>query len=133
MSIGSSVFSDCSGLTSVTIPNSVTSIGEYAFSWCSGLTSITFPNSVTSIGYGAFYYCSGLTSVTIPNSVTSIGNYAFKGCSGLQSVYNNAEDVFTIAKNTFDDATYSSAKLYVPTGMKATYEDTPWWLNFNKM
>ena len=85
-SIGYYAFSDCSGLTSVTIPNSVTSIGYYAFYYCSGLTSVTIPNSVTSIGSGAFYYCSGLTSVTIPNSVTSIGSGAFYGCSGLTSV-----------------------------------------------
>ncbi len=79
-------FSDCSGLTSVTIPNTVTTIGDYAFQSCSGLTSITIPNSVTSIGDYAFWNCSGLTSVTIPNSVTSIGNYAFAYCSGLTSV-----------------------------------------------
>ena len=85
-SIGSSAFSGCSGLTSVTIPNSVTSIGGSAFSGCSGLTSVTIGNSVTSIGWSAFSGCSGLTSVTIPNSVTSIGNYAFSGCSGLTSV-----------------------------------------------
>ena len=52
---------------------SVTSIGIYAFSDCSGLTSVTIPNSVTSIGECAFWACSGLTSVTIGNSVTSIG------------------------------------------------------------
>ena len=85
-SIGEGAFSDCSGLTSVTIPNSVTSIGRYAFSDCSGLTSVTIPNSVTSIGEGAFCGCSGLTSVTIPNSVTSIGGWAFSRCSGLTSV-----------------------------------------------
>ncbi len=79
-------FKNCSGLTSITIPNSVTSIGEYAFSGCSGLTSVTIPNSVTSIGNSAFEYCSSLTSVTIPNSVTSIGNSAFAYCSGLTSV-----------------------------------------------
>jgi len=78
-------FRGCSGLTSVTIPNSVTSI-DGAFSGCSGLTSITIPNSVTSIGNGTFEGCSGLTSITIPNSVTSIGNFAFHGCSGLTSV-----------------------------------------------
>lgn len=47
-------FESCSGLTSVTIPNTVTSIGDNAFAWCSGLTSVTIPNSVTSIGYHAF-------------------------------------------------------------------------------
>ena len=86
MSIGTLAFYYCSGLTSVTIPNSVTSIGESVFSRCSGLTSVTIPNSVTSIGGGAFSECSGLTSITIPNSVTSIGDYAFSSCSGLTSV-----------------------------------------------
>ena len=57
-----------------------------AFSDCRDLTSVTIPNSVTSIGNNAFYDCSGLTSVTIPNSVTSIGNNAFYGCSGLTSI-----------------------------------------------
>jgi len=85
-SIGNYAFSNCSGLTSITIPNSVTNIGNYAFSSCSGLTSIEIPNSVTSIGSRAFSDCSGLTSITIPNSVTSIGNYAFSNCSGLTSI-----------------------------------------------
>ena len=85
-SIGDGAFGNCSGLTSVTIPNSVTSIGYGAFSGCSGLTSVTIPNSVTSIGNDAFDECSSLTSITIPNSVTSIGNYAFCGCYGLTSV-----------------------------------------------
>ena len=64
----------------------VTSIGDGVFDYCSGLTSVTIPNSVTSIGDGAFYACSGLTSITIPNSVTSIGRHAFDYCSGLTSI-----------------------------------------------
>ena len=84
--ISGGAFKGCTSLTSVTIPNSVTSIGEYAFFYCSSLTSITIPNSVTSIGNYAFYNCSSLTSVTIPNSVTSIGNAAFYNCSSLTSV-----------------------------------------------
>ena len=76
-SIGEEAFRSCSGLTSVTIPNSMTSIGEKVFYNCSGLTSVTIPNSVTSIGSHAFMECTGLTSVTIPNSVTSIGACAF--------------------------------------------------------
>ena len=87
---GYGTFSGCSGLTSVTIPNSVTSIGKDAFIGCSGLMSVTIPNSVTSIGNYAFYGCSGLTSVTIPNSVTYIGDCVFCGCVGLTSpIYTN--------------------------------------------
>ena len=84
--IGYSAFYGCSRLTSVTIPNSVTSIKDNAFYKCSGLTSVTIPNSVTSIGDWAFSRCSSLTSVTIPNSVTSIGDWAFSRCSSLTSV-----------------------------------------------
>ena len=87
-SIDSYAFYKCSGLTSVTIPNSVTSIGNSAFYGCSSLTSITIPNSVTSIGNSAFYGCSSLTSITIPNSVTSIGYEAFDGTAW----YNNQPD-----------------------------------------
>ena len=113
-SIGEYAFYYCSGLTSVTIPNSVTSIGTFAFYGCSGLTSVTIPNSVTSIGSAAFSssvnvdenntaYSSidgvlfnksqtelirypGGKQYTIPNSVTSIGSRAFFGCHGLTSV-----------------------------------------------
>jgi hypothetical protein len=58
----------------------VSSIGNEAFSNCSNLTSITIPNTVTNIGEKAFSGCTGLTSVTIPNSVTSIEGGAFSGC-----------------------------------------------------
>ena len=85
-SIGRSAFLGCRGLTSITIPDSVTSIGRSAFEGCSGLTYVRIPDGVTSIGDYAFLNCSGLTSVTIPDSVTSIGNSAFSGCSGLTYV-----------------------------------------------
>ena len=83
------------GLTTATIPAtvtysgttySVTSIGESALGYCSSLTSITIPNSVTSLGRSAFSDCSSLTSITIPNSVTSIGYGAFSGCFSLTSI-----------------------------------------------
>jgi len=79
-------FENCSMLTSITIPDSVTSIGEAAFDGCTGLTSITLPDSLTGIGDYAFFECSGLTSVAIPDGVTSIGEAAFCNCSGLTSV-----------------------------------------------
>ena len=85
-SIGASAFNGCGSLTSATISNGVTSIGASAFRGCGSLNSVTIPNSVTSIGASAFAYCSSLSSVTIPNSVTSINDEAFRGCSGLISV-----------------------------------------------
>ena len=100
--IGSYAFSGCTGLTSVTIPNSVTSIGEEAFFECEGLTSITIPNSVTAIGDRAFFWCEGLTEVTIPNSVISIGSSAFYGCSGLTSV-TIPNSVTSIGSNPFSN------------------------------
>ena len=84
-SIGASAFS-LTSLTNVTIGNGVTSIGELAFYYCTSLTSVTIGNSVTSIGFQAFIDCTHLTSVTIPNSVTSIGNGAFYNCASLTSV-----------------------------------------------
>ena len=98
--IGTSAFSGCSGLTSVTIPDSVTGIGGYAFKNCSSLTSVTIPDSVTSIGWEAFSGCSGLTSVKIPDSVTDIWNYAFRNCSGLASV-TIPDSVTSIGKQAF--------------------------------
>jgi hypothetical protein len=79
-------FDYCTNLTSVTIPNGVTSIGDMAFDNCTSLTSVTIPNSVITIGMAAFMECFSLTSVTIPNSVTSIGNQAFDYCTSLTSV-----------------------------------------------
>jgi len=73
-------FAGCIGLTSITIPASVTSIGHSAFYMCSSLTSIAIPANVTSIGQAAFAYCSSLKNITIPASVTSIGSRAFSEC-----------------------------------------------------
>ena len=84
--IGDRAFSNCSGLTTVTIPNSVTIIGERSFSFCGGLTSIIIPNSVTNIESNAFIECVGLTSVSIGNGVTNIGDSAFSSCTSLASV-----------------------------------------------
>jgi len=84
-SIGSSAFA-YSSLTSVMIPNSVTTIGDNAFIQCFNLTSLTIPNSVTYIGSDAFQGCS-LTNLTLPKSgQLSIGAWAFQGCNDLTSI-----------------------------------------------
>ena len=82
--IGDLTFWGCARLTSINIPNTVTTIGGQAFWSCRGLTTVTIPNSVTKIDYSAFQYCSGLISVTIPKSVTTIGMSAFQGCTSLK-------------------------------------------------
>lgn len=84
--ISSNAFSDCPGLTSVTMPNSVRSIESLAFHNCKNLTSVTISNSVKSIKRKVFAECSGLTSIIIPNSVTNIEDYAFYGCESLTSI-----------------------------------------------
>jgi hypothetical protein len=85
-SIGNSAFFNCSSVTNVTIPNSVTNIDVQAFTEC-GLTSITIPDSVTAIGQSAFLECSRLVSLTIGNNVMNIGDDAFSDCSSLGDVH----------------------------------------------
>ncbi|MBK8478232.1 MAG: leucine-rich repeat protein [Opitutaceae bacterium] len=111
-SIGEGAFYYCSGLTSVTIPGSVTSIGDGAFTGCSGLTSVTIPGSVTSIGDRAFTNCSGLTSMTIPGSVTSIGSWAFSYCSGLTSAYFQGNAPSYFGPNAFEGTAPAFTILY---------------------
>ena len=114
-SIGNSAFGGCSGLTSLTIPNSVTSIGNSAFADCSGLTFINLPKSVTSIGNSAFEDCSGLTSINIPNGVTSIGNSAFADCSGLTSIAI-PNSVTSIGRNAFASCS-GLTSIAIPNGV----------------
>lgn len=126
-SIEFAAFAECSGLTTITIPNSVTSIGRNAFGSCSSLTSIIIPNSVTSIGNNAFYSCSGLTSIIVEsgNSVYDSRN----NCNALIHTATNKlikacentvipNTVTTIEEGAFDRC-YGLNSITIPNSVKS--------------
>ena len=114
-------FQNCSGLTTVTIPDSVTSIGKQAFLGCSSLTSVKIPNSVTSIGDYSFQDCKSLTSITIPNSVMTIGESAFMGCSKVEDL--KLPDNLQIIKRAMFKGCNSLKSVTIPTTVEVIYQE----------
>ena len=122
--IGCYALSNCIGLTSLTIPSSVTEIGEHAFLNCRGLTNFTIPSGVTKIGGAAFFCCYGLISLTIPSSVTAIGSRAFNDCSGLTSIYAYMEKLPETGSNLFLGCDEKNCTVYVPKGTYDAYKSS---------
>ncbi|MEI3021823.1 MAG: leucine-rich repeat protein [Prevotellaceae bacterium] len=106
-------FENCYSLSSVVLPDSVTSIGVWAFSGCSDLADIIIPDGVTFIGDYAFMGCS-LSSVVIPDGVTFIGDYAFSCCS-LSSIVI-PDSVTSIGDHAFEDC-FSLTGIVIPDGV----------------
>lgn len=125
LSISPYAFYNCRSIKSVEI-DGVSTIARLAFSGCTGITSVTLSNSVEYIGGGAFENCTGLTSITLPVSVKSIGESAFYGCKALKSVIiEKNEDVATgrltsIVDNAFYESGLESINL--PVSVKAIGE-----------
>ena len=119
-SIGEGAFSGCILLFNIIIPNSVTSIGDWAFMDSNALSHIVISNSVTSIGDGTFYGCSSLTNIVIPDSVTSIGDIAFYKCSSLSNIVI-PDSVTSIGDYAFEGCT-SLSNIVVPKSISCIGE-----------
>ena len=107
--IGPKAFEECTKLTALELPNSVTTIGRRAFYDCHALAEITLPESVTSIAESAFSYCYKLTSINIPSAIKSIGNSIFVSC-GLTSIIF-PDSLTYIGENAFAGCKFTSVNL----------------------
>ena len=156
--IGEGAFKDCDKITRITINENVVTIGENAFSGCSGMASVTFPNTLNTIGSCSFLNCSSLTQVVIPNSVTYVAGMAFYGCSALTTVdlgencrFNGSGSwsmnifkgctsltditcrslqAWEFYEPMFDESTYTTATLHVPSSALNAYQNTNYWNKF---
>jgi hypothetical protein len=108
-------FTNCSSLTNITLPNSITRIGYCCFVNCSNLTSATLPNGITTLEDYTFYKCSSLSSITLPNSITKIGFGCFFNCSSLTSI-TLPSSIISLGFSTISDREY-----YVNTECGGTF------------
>ena len=99
--IGDSAFSDCSGLTSVDLPDGIETLGFGAFQRCAVLAAIDFGETITAIPAQCCFRCASLSDITLPDTVTSIGDRAFAGCTSLKRV-DLSDNVTSISGNAFD-------------------------------
>lgn len=123
-SIGAWAFYDCDSISSTSIPSTVTAIGNEAFYHCSSLTSLSIPDAVTTLGYEAFANCTLLTNVSLGSSVTSIGGYAFSYCPALAKMTLKSETPPTIGDYIFSNS--SAPTCYIPCGTLSAYQSSAW-------
>ena len=117
--IGTSAFSGCTNLTSVTLSDSVTSLSAKSFHSCSVLQSINIPTGVTNISDSAFAYCSGLTNITLSSGITKINQYTFFNCRSLNNIVI-PNRVTEIGQQAFSGC-WSFTRITIPSSVKKIY------------
>ena len=120
-SICSYAFENCTNITEITLPQSITSIGENAFDNCCNLVNINIPSNVCHISDDTFSNCHNLANVTIPNNVESIGDNAFANCSSLTDIII-PNQVVSIGNGTFYNCT-SLNNIFIPNGVLTIGDD----------
>ena len=128
--VGGYVFQECSSLISAVISSHVKAINSNLFADCTSLKSIIIPDSVDYIGAYVFQNCTSLSSVTFRSNITTSSGEVFNGCSALKEIIMRQASPFDIYENFFDDSTYQSATLHVPTGRKIFFQDHLVWGKF---
>ena len=113
--IGSSAFSNCSSLSTVTLPETLRTIGGSAFSSCNKLKSITIPDSVKAIGNSAFFNCANLSDITLGFGITTISSSLFSRCTNLENIIL-PEGIKTIEYYAFENCT-NLQEVTIPASM----------------
>ena len=107
---------DCTGLTSIDLPDGLTSVGDYFLLDCTGLTSIDLPDGLTSVGSYFLLDCRGLTSIDLPAGLTSVGSRFLGSCTGLTSI--DLPDGLTSVEGYFLSNCTGLTSLTLPAGLK---------------
>ena len=135
MTIGENAFAGCSGMASVTFPNTLNTIGSCSFGSCTSLTEVVIPNSVTYVAGMAFYGCSALTTVDLGENCRFNGSGSwsmniFKGCTSLTDITCRSLQAWEFYEPMFDESTYTTATLHVPSSALNAYQNTNYWNKF---
>ncbi|MDE6682018.1 MAG: leucine-rich repeat domain-containing protein, partial [Muribaculaceae bacterium] len=131
-SLGAYAFSGCEDLTTLFLPESLTSVPEGLYKGC-GLSSVEIPETIVSLGASSFENNASLISLNIPASVAEIGENAFAGCTALQTIKVNSVYPPAISENTFSESLYPVAHLQIPSGFEEEYKAKDGWKNFTNI